>query len=315
MTQCKTEPTALQIAALLLLARLAHFFCCGVPYSTAYARGVVLTGLLEGLFLLPFFLRKAPCRLPRITKNAIRISALFLAAKTVADTYRFLCQAEAPQPLLTTILLLAAAFYVCTLTPFAVCRAAVFLLFFAAAAFLLLPFGGIDSAKCIHLWSAVPQSDAVLQEWECSAEIALLPLFFEKSLQNTKRAAGIWLIARTVFLPLVIVYGAMQCGRLQTLHGNPFLLLLSRVPFSDTIRTDGFWLMLVVGCCVLTVLFLMQIVCENPHDSCKIRYRAFAVLTAFSLLWIAFPPDAMLFAVIAVLLTAAAWIPAKECAA
>lgn len=279
--------SALELTSLLLICRLARFFCCDTPYSAAFARGIFVTGILQAALLLPIFLRKQPWVTPRITRWLVRGFALLLGAEAAADIYRFLCDADAPHPALTLMLLLLTVLYVVSLPRPAIYHAAVFILVAAAIAFLLLPLGGLSSARLVSLWTQSTETHGFLQEWALSAELALIPMLCEAQPQAGKRAAVAWIAVRSILLPLVVLFGTMQCGRLQAWRNNPFLLLLARVPFSDALRTDGLWLMLAIACGLLAVAFLMGCFCGGdlrtaPH----MRFAGFLPLIALTILFI-----------------------------
>lgn len=310
MTRITNEPTTTELAALLILSRLAHFFCGNTPYSTAYAAQCAVTTAIQFVLILPFLLRKSEWGVPHITKNVLRGFALLLAAKSTAETYQFLLIANAPRPALTLALLLLVVLYGLSLPTYTVWRSAILVLSASMIALFLLPLGGIFSAKTLSLWR-VDLPPHLWQEWADSAETALLPLIIETAQKRGKRACAIWFGVRMLLLPLLILYGTMQCGRLQIIGNSPFLTLLARVPFSDTLRTDGFWWMLTVACCVLTIQYLLQFCCIHANDSARIRCTGIFALTAFSILFIIYPPHGLLFAIASVLLCIAAWIPKK----
>ncbi len=314
MIQAKIEPSATEICALLIITRLTHFFCGTVPYSSAFAVQSAITAAVQLLLIFPFLLRKSGYRVWDPASYAARGFALLLAAKSAADTYRFLVQADAPHPAWTIALLTITVGYILSLPRFSESRAAIFLLSATILAFILLPLGGRSSAKVLSLWSQIP-SPPIWQEWADSAETALLPIIIESSQKRGKRAAWIWFAVRISFFPLMILYGAMQCGRLQINGGSPFLMLLQRVPFSDTLRTDGMWWMLAVGCSLLTITFLLRFCFIHAKQSTQMRCTGVIALTAFTILFIIYPPSGLTIAAISVFLCIAAWMPRKEHAA
>lgn len=311
MIQAKIEPSATEICALLIITRLAHFFCGTVPYSSTLAAQSALTAAVQLLLICPFLLRKSEYHVWNLASYATRGFALLLAAKSAADTYRFLVHADAPHPAWTIALLIITVGYILSLPRCSESRAAIFLLSASILAFILLPLGGRASAKALSLWSQIPLPP-FWQEWADSAEAALLPLIIESAQERGKRAVWISFAARILFFPLLILYGAMQCGRLRINGSAPFLMLLQRVPFSDTLRTDGMWWMLAVGCSLLTITFLLRFCFIHAKHSAQMRCTGVAALTAFTILFILYPPSGLAIAAISVFLCIAAWMPRKE---
>lgn len=303
-----SDISAVELAALLILCRLARFFCCGVPYSISYAKNMFLTGILQALLLLPVFLWDKPFSPPRPICIAVQGLAVWLAADMAADCFRLLTAADAPNPPLTMILLLLCVFYAVSLPRAAVFRASLFLLCAAAIAMLLLPIGGLHSARFLSLWSNSAQEHGFGLEWKESAELALLPFFACRQPKPVKKAAAAWITVRCTVLPAVVLFGAMQCGRLKSFHGNPFMLLLARVPFSDALRTDGLWLMLAVGCALLGTAFLLQTFCGSQPRVPKLFLQIGAILLpVLTILFIKHDCDDRLPAAASAVLTLLQW--------
>jgi len=87
---------------------------------------------------------------------------------------------------------------------------------------------------------------------------------------------------RCIFLPALVLFGAMQNGRLLRFAGNPFFLLLARTPLSDAVRTDGLWMMLAFGCGIVSITFCLQT--AMPPQRKKLRKFASAFLPYLFLL-------------------------------
>ncbi|MBR3678601.1 MAG: hypothetical protein IKL87_00170 [Oscillospiraceae bacterium] len=316
MTRTTPEFSASELSAVLILCRLARFFCCETPYSTQYAAHMLLTGILQAILLIPVFLRKTPYAVPKLTMRILEGFSLVLAADTAADCYRLLTAADAPSPVLTMLLLFAAVFYAVSLPRPAIFRASVFLLAAAILAFALLPLGGLSSARILSLWTSPPAPQGLLSEWTESAELALIPMFAAAQPAASKKAAASWIGARCIALPAIVLFGTMQCGRLRTFHGNPFLLLLARVPLSDALRTDGLWLMLAVACALLACGFFLQSFC-GCRLRAPIRRRTIGVslLFALTILFIIYNVNGGILACAAIALTILQWYRPKEASA
>lgn len=298
------DTSAAELAALLILCRLARFFCCDTPYSVGYAKNMFLAGVLQAVLLLPMFFWRKPFSPPVPLRFAAQGLAIWLAADMAADCYRLLVAADAPNPPLTMILLILCVFYAANLPRTAVYRAGLFLLCAAVCAFLLLPIGGLSSARFLSLWSNSTQNRAFLLEWKESAELALLPFLACKNPKPAKKAAAAWITVRCTILPAVVLFGAMQCGRLRGFRGNPFMLLLARVPFSDTLRTDGLWLMLAVGCAALGTAFLTQVFLgSKPRVSKRFLFFGTGLLSVLTILFIMHGSDDGLSAAVSAVLT------------
>lgn len=313
MTRTTPKFTAAELSAILILCRLTRFFCCDIPYSTQYARNMLLTGILQAILLIPIFLRKTPHAVPAPVRLAVQGFALVLAADIAADCHRLLIAADAPSPLLTMILLAAAVFYAVSLPRPAIFRAAVFLFAAAILAFALLPIGGLSSARLISLWALPHPHEGVLSEWTESTELALIPMLAAAQPTAAKKAAASWIGVRCIALPAIVLFGTMQCGRLRTFHGNPFLLLLARVPLSDALRTDGLWLMLAVACALLACSFFLQTFCGcRLRAPMRLRGTGMIALSVLTILFIMYNVNGTILGIAAVILTILQWYRPKE---
>ena len=247
--------SSVQGAALMILLRLFVFFCSDVPYSAAHAAGMFAAALLQaGLMLL--LLR---VRIPGTVLQICRICALFWAAVLICLMQDLLLQLRLQHPVLCLLLMLPVLLYTVSLPERAADRAATILLCAAGLAFLLLPVSGIGTARRILLYTPDSFWTAFRREWLCAGELPVLLRIRLKQTQDAARRSTLaWAAFRCLFLPALVLFGAMQNGRLMQFAGNPFFLLLARTPLSDAFRTDGFWLMLAVSAGLLDITFCLQ---------------------------------------------------------
>lgn len=276
--------TALQAAAILLLCRLSAFFCCDVPYTAAHAAALSAAALLEMLVSLPLVLMKGHREPPAFLRIFCKIYVAIYAAYLLPHLLRMLTDLQMPYPPAAMLLLLAAAGFGLPRTPAAAPRTAVILLFPAALGFLLLPVSGAATAHLLSLAQPADFKSAFLHEIRNTGAFALFPLMIareKKSPHDPLRTWLIWGLGEALLLPLIVLFGAMQNGRLTAWEGNPFFLLLQRTPLSDAVRTDGFWMLLAVACGLLTLIWLMQN--ARPQRSARAAWLLLP-LTALALL-------------------------------
>lgn len=296
MTRPHTTPKAgwsgVQTAAVLILCRLSAFFCAEQPYSAAYAKGMLVAAVLTAGLLLPLLISPQE-PLPDAVIPLYRVFALLWGALTLARLYRLLTALRSPYPLLTLFLLIPVLLEMQRLPQAAAARAATLLLFVAAAAFLLLPVSGIRTARTAFLYTPGSAGAAFLREFQQCGELALLPLLRRREAAPfaASRGAAAWLTVRAAVLPLTVIFGTMQNGRLMRLAGNPFFLLLARTPLSDALRTDGIWMLLAVGSTVLCLTVFLQFAAEGVSDS-RLRYGIFLPFCGFALLFVRIPESA-----------------------
>ena len=283
MTAAARTPSwsALQTAAVLLLCRLSFFFCCDLPYSAAYAKGMLTAALAETVLLLPLLILRRRIRFPHGVLWIYRIFSLISAALLAAEGFRLLLALHSAQPALFAAMFAAVLLYTVSRPQAATARSAVILLVIVGAALLLLPVSGIRSANRISLHMPGSFWEAFLREFRCSPEIAVLPVLLSHQKQHEQyapHAVAVWLIGRLAVLPGLVLFGAMQNGRLTRGAGRPFFLLLAGAPLSDAVRTDGFWMLFAAGSAVLCVSFFLQI--AVPPSRRPIR-ALFAVMLLF----------------------------------
>ncbi len=256
----KPSWSALQTVSVLLLCRLTFFFCCDLPYSAAYAEGMLAAALAQTVLLLPLLFFR--CRIPQTLLWIYRAFALLSAASLAAEGFRLLTALQSPQPQLFAVLFLLTLLFTVSRPQASTARTAVILLVTVGAALLLLPVSGIRSANRISLCMPGSFSDAFFREFRCSPEIGVLPVLLTHQKPHglyTKHALVLWLTGRLAVLPGLVLFGAMQNGRLTHGAGLPFFLMLAGAPLSDAVRTDGFWMLFAAGSAVLCVTFFLQL--------------------------------------------------------
>lgn len=246
--------TALQCAAALLLTRLAFFFCDDAPFTAARARGLLTAVILQTALTLPLY----RIRLHRILP-VFKIYAALLALLLTADFPAMLHALQMPHPAAVILLFTAALADALLLPQTAAPRCAVLLLTVTCAGFLLLiPRAAVHASLLTLYGQPGGAAAAFLREWRF-APLCLMPAVLPHSPDNrafAKKAMSGFCIGRMLLAGLILL-GAMCSGRLTVRQGNPFFLLLARLPFSDAVRTDGFWIMLSVSCVLLSTGFLI----------------------------------------------------------
>lgn len=293
--------SAVQTAAALILCRAAAFFCAEQPYSAACAKGMFTAALLTAGLLLPLLI--APqTPLPDALLPLYRLFALLWASLTLTRLYALLTALHSPYPVLTLFLLIPVLLEMQRLPQAAAARAGSLLLFVTAAAFLLLPVSGIRTANPLYLYTPDSAGAAFLREFQQCGELGLLPLLRRRETVPlaASRGAAAWLTVRAAVLPLTVLFGTMQNGRLLHLTGNPFFLLLARTPLSDALRTDGIWMLLAVASTVLCLTVFLHFAAESAAP--RLRYGLFLPFCGFAVLFAAVPECAAVPAIAALLL-------------
>ena len=312
--------TALQGAAILLICRLTAFFCCGTAYTAAYAAGMAAAAVVQSVLILP--LLRGNITIPAPLMLLLRGYALFSGAMILQELAGLLGALHMPHPLLTVGFLLAALLYTLRLPAAASARTAVLLLLLAGFGFLLLPISGIGTAERLHLCLPGSFADAFLLALRQSREFALLPLILTQVRENSHarlRAVIIRALGQGVILPLAVLLGTMQNGRLTNWQGSPFFLLLARIPLSDALRTDGFWMLLAVGCGLLSLTWFTQTAAAAEKPARSTAFAAVLLTAALAFCMRLTGYDGTGMGVAAVLLSAAvsvsAWVHPRTAAA
>lgn len=249
----------LQQTALLIMLRLFAFFCCDAPYSAAYALGTVLAVIPQAAAVLLLTRRKNTLVFPPGLLKACRIYALFYAV-WLTVLFRRLCHALLlPHCGLMMLLLVLMLLYTVRQPEQAASRAAELMLFAGAAGFLLLPLSGLGTVRGISLFMPDSIAAGCFRELRFSGELPLIPLMMQKQpAKAARKGLTAWAVFRGGFLPLTVLYGTMQNGRLFCRKGNPFFLLPARAPLTSAIRTDGFWMLYAFACGGLCITACLQ---------------------------------------------------------
>ena len=285
--QSKGQWSAVQGAAMLILLRLFPFFCCGTPFSAAYAKHILLTAALHTALILPLLSFRHRLQIPDFLLRCFRLCAAFEGAYLTL-LFRQLCtQLGFPHSGALLLMLLLMLLYTVPLHDRAAARTASLLLFLAVFGFLLLPVSGLGTAQRILLHTPAPAIQPC-REWADACELPLLPLILQKqNASAAKRSSIAWAAFRLLFLPALVLFGTMQNGRLLNFAGNPFFLLLARTPLSDAVRTDGFWMLLAFGCGALCITFCLQTAKPHLHTQRRMLAAAFLPYLFFlALLWL-----------------------------
>lgn len=239
--------SVMQSAAVLLLCRLFLFFCSNRPYTAAYAAGTAAAAALQGVLIILLLHRKIPFGRSALLFSVLRIAAVLWAIRLTAAFFTLYCSLHLPHPAVMLLLLIPVLLYTVSLPARACTRTGTVLLTAGCLGFLLLPVSGIRTAHPAALFAPDSFSAAFLLEWLSSGDLLLLPLLAQTR-AAARRTAAVRTAGTALFLPALILFGAMQNVRLTQFSGNPFFLLLARTPLSDAVRVDGFW-MLFAFCC------------------------------------------------------------------
>ena len=273
--------SAVQGAAVIILIRLTAFFCCDAPYSAAYALGMLAAAAIQSALMLLLLRIRLPIR--GAGEILMRIYAVFCAAFLTGLLLRLYRQLRLVHFAGFVILLLLTLCDTASLQERAAARAAVILLCIAGLGFLLLPVSGIGTARRILLHTPDSVWAGFCREWRYACELPLLLWVRQKQEPDAaKHSTFAWAFVRCIFLPALVLFGAMQNGRLLRFAGNPFFLLLARTPLSDAVRTDGLWMMLAFGCGIVSITFCLQT--AMPPQRKKLRKFASAFLPYLFLL-------------------------------
>ena len=263
---------ALQGAAVLILLRLSTFFCSSVPYTAAYAKGMLIASLLQAAMLLPLLLCTDGHNDPPLMQKILRIYAVLHAAALTASLCGLHRQEHLPRGILLPVLLTAALLYTVSRSDSATARAGVLLLCAACAGFLLLPLRWLRFAQPPGFGMPGSAAAGFLQEWQLAGELPMILLLRERQQRrDCLRSAAAWTVCKTAVLPLTVLFGAVQTGELLPPAGSPFFRMLSREPLTDAVRTDGFWLMLCYACTALVITFCLQMAVPAQRGRRRLR--------------------------------------------
>lgn len=278
----------------MILLRLFVFFCGSAPYSAAHAKGMALAAAMQVFAVLPLLYLRHLQRVTPAVRCVLRVYAAFFAARLTVFLLTLCAQLQL-QTAAAAVLLALTLLYTVSLHDRASARTATLLLCAAALGFLLLPVSGIGTARRILLHIPDSAAAAFLREFSLAGELPLLLLIRQKQTeQSAKRSTVSWALFRCIGLPVLVLFGAMQNGRLLQFAGNPFFLLLARTPLSEAVRTDGLWLLLAFASGALSITFCLQT--AKLHRRGKLPELLTALLPyAFFLALLALLPQMELF--------------------
>lgn len=265
--QIQTEPhkqQGIQTAAVLLLCRFVFFACGEIPFSTGYAVGTLLSIGVQVLLCSPLWIGSRSGALPRWWLIFYRLAAVYAAGAMLAALYTLLHGLQAAYPMLTLLLLLAAACYALTLPRRATGRVAVILLFFLGVGLLIAICMAAARGEPLRMYT--PMLRHSFTETALAGFAQNLPLGFVPvcaipygTLPRRRRPWLLgWCLGQLMWV-LVILAGTLCNGMLSEWRGNPFFLLMARLQQNAAIRTDGFWIVLILLAGVMSLAFFMQI--------------------------------------------------------
>ena len=298
----RTSDTVTAPAALLILPRLFAFFCADAPYSAASALGMLLAVIPQAAVLFLLTRRREPLTFPPRMLQFCRGGAVLYAADLTVH-FRTLCRSLLLPHSGVMLLLLAALLLYALRQPEHACgRAAELLLFAAAAGLILLPFGAFGTMRGITLFMPDSIAAGFFCELRQSGGLLLIPLLMQKQSPGTaRRVLSAWILTRGVLLPLLVLFGTMQNGRLRGRIGNPFFLLLARTPLTEAIRTDGFWILCAFACGGLCIAACLRIAAQKETRP----LQSFLPYCAAAALFLLLPPARLLLYTATVLIGAA----------
>ncbi len=251
----------------VLLCRIVLLCCSEMPFTSANCIASVLSLAVIALLALPLWI--AAPSLDGKTPVLFRLAGIYTAALLLSRLYNLLQTLQSAYPMPSVLLMLFAACFCFTLPQRSTDRVAEVLLFFLAMGAILLLGRAFFTGKALLLYTPAAHGVA-----ECffSAMHDNLPLLFlplclpadGNAAARRKRLCGCFL--SLLSLPLVILAGAIQNGRLSHWEGNPFFLLVSQSQTLAAIRTDGFWSVMIVAAAIAVLTFCMQL-CILPKTA------------------------------------------------
>lgn len=255
----------IQTAAVLLLCRFVLFACGESPFTAGYAVGTLLSIGVQALLCFPLWIGVKAETLPRWWLIFYRLAAVYAAGVMLAALYRLLLGLQSAHPVLTLLLLLIAACYALILPRPATGRVAMILLFFLCVGLLLTICLAAARGEPLLLYTPMPRD--TFWETALAGFAQNLPLMFVPVCAipygTSPRRCRPWLLGwclGQLMLVLVILAGTLCSGKLSQWQGNPFFLLMAKLQQNAAIRTDGFWIVLLLLSGVMSLAFLMQIV-------------------------------------------------------
>ncbi len=267
MTDNRKSSTALLA---VLLSRILLLCCSEMPFTTAYAAASVLSLVVIALLALPLWI--AAPHLDDKTPLLYRLAGIYTAALLLSRLYKLLQGLQSAYPMPTLLLMLLAACFCFTLPQRTTGRVAEILVFFFAAGAILLLGRAFFTGQALMLYTPAAHS---ITECFFSAMHDNLPLIFlplclpAEGGAGTRRKRLCGCFLSLLCIPLVILAGAVQNGRLSRWEGSPFFLLVSQSQSAAAIRTDGFWSIVLIAAGIAVLVFCMQL-CILPKTANRI---------------------------------------------
>ncbi|MBP0966434.1 MAG: hypothetical protein J5722_02265 [Oscillospiraceae bacterium] len=287
----RTNNAAIAQTALLILPRLFAFFCADAPYSAAGALGVLLAVIPQAAAALLLTRKREPLAFSPRMLRFCRCGAVLYAADLTVQFQRLCRDLLLPHCGMMLLFLGALLLYALRQPRNAYGRAAELLLFAGAAGLILLPFGASGTLRGIALFMPDSIDAGFFRELRHSGGLLLIPLLMQnQSPENARRGIAVWAAARGLLVPLLMLFGAMQNGRLRGSIGNPFFLLLARSPLTEAIRTDGFWILYAFASGGLCIAACLRI---STHQETN-RPQIFLSYCAAAALFLLLPPARLL---------------------
>ena len=240
--------------SVLVLFRLCGMLCTAAPYTPGRARGILAAGLLQVL-LFPAVLN--------LPEKLLRAYALGCAAVVGMTFMGVLRDLDSPAPALTALLGVVLVFRLRKAPPQNAARAAMLLVMLTGAALLLLIPRGLSHA-CRPALDAPGTQDFFPALCAGLAELPLVPLVIPPA--RRRAVFPLWVVFSAGICPLLALFCTAVGGRLPVENGRHFFLILSQIPLSDAMRTDGFWLVLAAAMSLICTLCAVQL--GIPQERC-----------------------------------------------
>lgn len=260
------------ILSVILLCRIV-LLCCGeMPFTSAYCIATTLSLAVIALLALPLWMNPPHLASDGKTPLLFRLAGVYTAAILLSRSYSLLQALRSAYPMLTVLLMLLAACFCFTLPRYATGRVAEALLFFLSIGGILLLGRAFLTGKALLLYTPASSS---LTKCFCYAMQENLPLMFlplglpAHGNRSACRKRLCVCFLSLLAIPLVILAGATQNGRLSHWKGNPFFLLISQSQTLAAIRIDGFWSVMLIAAAITVLTFCMQL-CILPRTANQI---------------------------------------------
>lgn len=256
----------------ILLCRIVLLCCSEVPFTSAYCIATVLSLALIALLALPLWMQPPPLDPDGKTPLFFRLAGIYTAAILLSQSYSLLQELQSAHPMPTVLLMLFAACFCFMLPRYTTGRVAEALLFFLSIGGILLLGRAFFTGKALLLYTPASSS---IQKCFCYAMQDNLPLMFlplglpaNGNISACRKRLCVCVLS-LLAMPLIILAGTMQNGRLSNWKGNPFFLLISQSQTLAAIRIDGFWSVMLIAAAITVLTFCMQL-CILPRTANQI---------------------------------------------